>query len=152
MPEAQKHIVWRILERKVFLFVNLVLLTLLVLSFSREFLRDYQINSEISQLRAEAEDLEARNLDIASLNAEFETETFLEEEARLRLGLSQVGEQVVVINEADPNATLAINETTGVQPTTFVDSETVDVSNVARWYYYFFDQEKYQYVKLYEYR
>ena len=152
MPELQKHIVWRILDRKVFLAVNLILLTLLVLSFSREFLRDYQINHEISQLREEAKALEARNLDIANLNAEFETETFLEEEARLRLGLSQPGEQVVVINESDPTTTLAMGDLTGAQPATFTDSKTVEVSNASRWYYYFFDQEKYQYVKFYEYR
>lgn len=152
MPEPKKNFVWGILERKVFLMINLFILILLVVSFGREFLRDYQIDREITALREQAEELEARNLEIADLNAEFETEGFLEGEARLRLGLSKPGEQVVVIEEAGAEVLGAETATlTGVTPGS-VPVEHEQYHNAARWYFYFFNQDKYQYLKFYEYR
>jgi cell division protein FtsB len=151
MPAPKKHFLRRILELRLFLVINLFILFFLSLSFGREFLRDYQIQREIKGLRAEAESLEARNLEIASYNADLQTVEFLEEEARLRLGLAEPGEQLVVIVD-DQVAGSSDGQEELVSDKLITHNsqlETTDVSNPTRWYYYFFDQDKFVTLKAY---
>ncbi len=152
MPEVRRNFIWRILELRSFLVVNLIILMFLTLSFGREFVRDYRIQQEIDNLRMEAEELEVHNLEIAKLNAELETETFLEEEARLKLGLLKPGEQLVVVVDEGVAGAPVID---GGDETVFdfvpsvSQEEEINISNPKRWWYYFFDHNKYQTIKIY---
>ena len=150
MPAPKKHFLRRIVELRLFLVINLFILFFLSLSFGREFLRDYQIQREIKGLRAEAESLEARNLEIASYNADLQTVEFLEEEARLRLGLADPGEQLVVIVDDQITESGGQEDSVSDKLTTHNSQLTTsDISNPTRWYYYFFDQDKFVTLKAY---
>lgn len=149
MPEVKKKLIRRILEHKGFMAVNLIILLFIGMSFGREFYRDYEIQSEINALRAEAEQLTAHNFEISKLNASLETETFLEEEARLKLGLSKPGERlVVVVDEGPETISLGLN---GSGEEGIPREELENVSNPERWYYYFFNQHKFELLKAYGY-
>jgi len=99
MPVHKKPFYRRLLEFRLFFVVNAVILVLLALSFGREFLRNMEIQHDIADLKAQATSLEAKSLEIAQLNTAFQTESYIEREARLKLGLKKPGEEVVVVQE-----------------------------------------------------
>jgi len=152
MPAPQKNFLRRVLELRLFLVVNLLILLFLTLSFGREFFRDYQIQHEIQALQDKAEELETRNLEVTQLNAGFETEMFLEEEARLRLGLVDPGEQVVVILDEQNDQGSMINDQASEElKTQNSQLTTVAVSNPKRWYHYFFNHDQFLNIKTHGY-
>jgi len=152
MPEHKKSFIRRILELRIFLVVNLLVLGFLALSFGREFMRDWEINREIDALRTEAEELQAHNLEIAQLNNELNSEMFIEGEARLKLGLVKPGEQLVVVMDDEAADSGVVTETYApVQHLDYEPAELDTVANPTKWWYYFFDHAKYQTLKIYGY-
>ncbi|NBS41615.1 septum formation initiator family protein, partial [bacterium] len=97
MPEARKPFWKRILEFRLLFVINAVVLVALALSFGREWMRNREIRDQIAALQSQAQALETRNLEIADLNTAFRTQSFIEREARLKLGLKKPGENVVII-------------------------------------------------------
>ncbi|MDA1038429.1 MAG: septum formation initiator family protein [bacterium] len=119
-----------------------MLFLFLAFSFGREYMRNRQIQMSIAQLETQAQYLEIRNVEIAQLNAELESERFLEKEARLRLGLAKPGERVVIISDGSNEDMMARG-----------DKEELDLSTIStlqRWWMYFFDTEQFDRVKLIE--
>ncbi|MBU1705805.1 septum formation initiator family protein, partial [Patescibacteria group bacterium] len=119
-----------------------LVLAFLGIIFGREFIRTREIQQDIDLLQNRADELAARNLQIMELSTAFQTESFIEREARLKLGLKRAGEEVVVIQSGNQ----AIN-----QPNTFQDpklvlaeQELAAVDNPTKWWYYFFEQHKYE--------
>lgn len=64
---------------------------------TQELYQDYLLQKEISALEEEAEKLESRRLELLEVAERIQSGEFLEEEARLKLGLQRPGEQVVVV-------------------------------------------------------
>lgn len=145
MPDARKPLWKRLIEFRLLFLVNAVVLVALAFSFGREWVRNREIQQEIARLQEQAGSLEARNLEIADLNTAFRTESFIEREARLKLGMKKPGETVVVIqgertqdaagtagtdgagNAEDPRLLLAVADASG------------EVANPRKWWYYFFE-------------
>jgi len=149
MRAPKKSFIRRILELRMFMVVNLLILFFLSLSFGREFLRDYQIQSEINNLRTDAESIEARNFEITDYNAELQTQAYLEEEARLRLGLGDPGENLVIIIDQEGEQMIDSEISAEQLITNNYQLATLEASNPERWYYYFFDHEKFINLKVY---
>lgn len=134
---------------RIFLVINLVILFFLALSFGKEFMRNYDIQKEINELQARADDLESRNSEIAKLSTVIQTEFFVEREARLKLGLSKPGEKVVIIEGVQELTDRGAERTGDVidhinQFTS--DDEAVDlksINNVTLWWYYFFNKPRF---------
>lgn len=88
------------------------------------------IEEEIARLELEADKIEEKNGELASLVERMTDTDFAEREARLKLGLRRPGEQVIVIEpETDKSAE--------AQP----QSEEL-VGNPERWWYYFFERDR----------
>lgn len=124
----------RILRLRVILVLNVVLLFFVVVSFGREYVRNYEIDKEIKNLEAEAQKLESENENILSLVNRLQTADYLEEEARLKLGLKKPGEQVVVIPEPEMDAAAG-------QEIVLAANEEKEPSNPRLWWNYFFQQQ-----------
>lgn len=105
----------------------LVVLVFVSISLVREIARNRTIDTEIRKIEEEAARLEAKNLEILDLVKELEDTDFLEKEARLKLGLQKLGEQVVVINRVAQNG--------GVLDEPY---ELNNLSNPTKWWHYFF--------------
>lgn len=118
----------------------------LVFSFGREFVRDYSIRQEIAALEAEKASLEAENSDITSFMASIQTETYIEREARIKLGLAKPGEQVVVLPSSG-EANQGQDESGSVVEITMADLSSI--ANPSKWWYYFFDINKFDMIKIY---
>lgn len=135
----------RLLSSRTFLLINLVILGFLIFSFGREFISDYSIRQEIAALEAEKTVLENENSEIISLMNSIQTETYIEREARIKLGLAKPGENVVVLSNSD-------NKQTQTEVNYAAEITTQDLSSIAnyrKWWYYFFDINKFDMIKIY---
>jgi len=65
---------------------------------SREGYRRYKVEKEISELKQQIENLQEENSSLYALLEHFQSEEFLEKEARLKLNLIKRGEKLVIID------------------------------------------------------
>ncbi len=137
---------WRLL-----LVVNLLVIVFLGLSLSREIVRSRAIGSEIAQLQAQADELAAQNIDLSELRTAMQTESYIEREARLKLGMKKPGETVVVVQ--DDAAELVDGEIVSANdPLGLIlgDASVTVVANPTKWWYYFFDKNLFNALSDYE--
>lgn len=113
-----------------FLLVGVGVLGLLFIGFGREYVRNRQIENEIAALQAEHDQLEDGRLASLELIGDLSSEYYLEREARMKRGLGEPGETLVVVDLKDQ-----------LKPEGEVLGATADdgLRNPARWFYYFFD-------------
>jgi cell division protein FtsB len=140
MPNIQAPLIQRILSFRYLFILNLVVLAVLAVAFGREYIRDHEIQADITALQAKADELAARNLQIMELHAALQTESYIEKEARLKLGMKKPGEQVVVV-KTDQNAVAegwALTDTPAVRKTA-----PMAIANPTKWWYYFFDKNQF---------
>jgi len=140
----------RLLSSRTFLLVNFIILAFLFFSFGREFARNYMIRQEIDELTTEKEALEAENLELSSFMSSVQTETYIEQEARIKLGLSKPGEKVVILsdsqveNSTEGDGSLDLNKVDN-----FFVPDPSSLANPLKWWYYFFDINKFDMIKIY---
>ena len=132
MPQPRQGKLRRVLGLRTFLIINLVILFLVTLSFGREFVRNYEIDKEIGNLEKRASSLESQNQEILELAERLNTDDYLEQEGRMRLGLKKPGENVVIISEPE-DITVPVQELGDVPA-----SQENNDSNPRLWWEYFF--------------
>lgn len=82
----------------------LIFLIFLFFSFfplAKNYSRKQMLDSEVAELKKEIEEFKAKNLEFSELFDYLETDTALEEKARLSLGLKGPNEEVFVIEDID---------------------------------------------------
>lgn len=138
----------RLLQLRVFLIVNLVILFFLSLSFGREWVRNASIEGQINDLQQEKATLESRNVELLSLGATIQTQYYLETEGRLKYGLRKPGEELVIVTPEDSAQTAPTEATTDGTVNATGDGQVASavpvVGNAKRWWDYFFDQGGYR--------
>jgi cell division protein FtsB len=154
MPAQRLALHKRFLRFRWLLLINLVLVAVLGMSLGREYMRSRDIQTQIDELTAQAEALQAHNLELTELATAFQTESYLEREARLKLGLKKPGETVVIVQE-EQGRSISTNDQ-GKQNASEVPSSDpraaltqeqgalMALANPWKWWYYFFDQSRYQ--------
>src|SRR3990167_8055961 len=116
MPVAHFSFVRRVLGFRYFVAVNLVLAILIGGALTREYLRQRENRSDIAALRAQADALSARQLQLLELGTTLQTESAIEREARLKLGLKKPGETVVVVRAEAPGYPLSVTAGVATDP------------------------------------
>lgn len=106
---------------------GIFLLVFISVSLVKEIVRRYEVNKEISQLETEIGRLESRNGELDQLITFFNTDEFLEQEARTRLNLQKPQEQVIII----PDLKLAPREEQKA-------NLELSLTNPHRWWNHFF--------------
>ena len=130
--------------------MNLVIIVLLSLSFGRQFVRDREIQKEIAELQEEADALLAKNISITELQTAVQTKSFIEREARLKLGMKKEGESVVIVKETVFDESELDENVDASDPLGLVLDEMADVvfvPNHTKWWYYFFNKNEYKKIK-----
>jgi hypothetical protein len=119
---------------------------------SREVIRSRAIGEEIAQLQAKADALAAQNIDLSELRIAMQTESYIEREARLKLGLKKPGETVVVVQDQTQMLTRNGDIDTNDPLDLVLDDQEmpVAVANPTRWWYYFFDKHAFNKITSYE--
>ncbi len=110
------------------LIIGLILVTLFI-SIGRNLVRSYEIKKETSLLKEEVQKLEGRNKELSYLINFFNTNSFAEEQARLKLGLGKPGESAIVVQGEETR-----NPSAAAAP-----AETAINSNPKKWWNYFFN-------------
>ncbi len=147
----------RLIRSRFLIVVNLSVIIFLGMSLGREWVRSRTIDAEIAALQAQTDDLVTTNQEMLNLQTAMQTESFIEREARLKLGLKKLGETVVVIKDGQ-NDSLDEDTTNPTDPLGYViDEQTDDTSfgadnlaNPLKWWYYFFDRNIFNDLVTYE--
>lgn len=135
MRAQSQNPVLRVLRLRSLLALNAVALALLGAAFAREWVRNREIRAQIAGLEGQTRQLEARNLEIAELATMLQSESAIEREARLKLGLRKAGESAVVVRRDAP----APRPERASAPAALASAP-----NPSKWWAYFFDQPQYR--------
>ncbi|MBN1325731.1 septum formation initiator family protein [Candidatus Falkowbacteria bacterium] len=127
--KRKKSIFPDLLFSKFFLIFCVVIFLAVLFYLAKGTIRTYKINTEITDLEREISHLENQNEGLAQLINYLKSDTFIEQEAKLKLGLKKPGENLVVIpqiNEAQNNSDKIVEEQ----------------KNPAKWWAYFFNNNQ----------
>ena len=113
---------------KFFLIFCVVIFLIILFGLANGTIKNYRVDSEITGLQKEIQIMENQNQDFVKLVSFLKSESFIEQEAKLKLGLKKPGENLVVIPQNDQ----------------LVDPESIKtdsqlLSNPAKWWEYFFE-------------
>lgn len=122
---SKKRAVQQVLFSRLFILVGVVLLGFILVGIAKGAVKEYRVDQEIEALEKEITSLEKENTNFSQLITYLQSDAFVEQEAKRKLGLRREGEQVVVIPQRGTSGTGAENKTN-------------DVSNFVKWWQYFF--------------
>ena len=127
-----------------FYLVNILLIVVVGFSFGREMIRSRDIAKQIQSLQNQSQALQTQHLAIKDLKNAVQTESFVEREARLKLGLKKPGESLVILkNEQTKNT----SESTKNDESLNGETKTLEqktLANSTKWWYYFFNKQAYR--------
>lgn len=136
----------RLFHSRWFYIVNVVLVLIVGFSFVREIIHSRDITRQIQSLQKQSELLQAQHLAIGDLKNAVQTESYVEREARLKLGLQKPGESLVILKNdvssrsADDTSDSRKRSGTEEQKNTPQKS----LANSSKWWYYFFNKQAYR--------
>lgn len=105
------NLISKILYSQIFLaFLGLILIILICIPLIKNLNKRNRVDKEIKKIENEISELELENKDFKKLISYLESEEFVEEQARLNLGLKKQGEKVVVIQNNKDLAKININD------------------------------------------
>lgn len=117
-------------ESRLVLMLLLLLAAFFIVGIGRELFRRYSLDQQFTDLEQTIAELEADNAELTGLISYFQSDTYQEEQARLKLGFASPGERAVTV----PIGDAAEPETTTATQAAAATTE----SNVALWIDYFF--------------
>jgi len=118
----------RFLYSKYSTVILVAIFLLVIIALGRETYRNYGINQEIKQLQEKIDELQKSNADFSEMQKYFQSEEFLEKEARLKLNLMKDGEKLIIVKQ---NESIIAGQDSG-------EAESGDISNIKKWWQYFF--------------
>ncbi|MBI5794247.1 septum formation initiator family protein [Candidatus Uhrbacteria bacterium] len=148
----------RLIRSRYLMVVNVLVILFLGMSLGRETVRSRAIDAQIADLQARADNLTKDNQAMLELQTAMQTESFIEREARLKLGLKKPGETVVVLRDDEQDQAQG-EETDPTDPLHYVidpstgnpaDGMQTDIGNPLKWWYYFFDKSTFNDLVAYE--
>lgn len=111
---------------------NLAVLLVVGVATIRESYRGWTVDNEISNLEQKAQDLEGRKSQLGVLASQIQDQSFIERQARAKLGLQKPGEHVVILEGVAATQT-AWQIDVVTPPANAPDT----LSNPRRWWRYF---------------
>lgn len=150
MNKSSTHVLIRLFHTRWFFIVNLVLVLIVAISFTREIVHSHDIAMQIRSLQNQSQTLQTQHLAIADLKNAVQTESFVESEARLKLGLKKPGESLVILKNEKGSQTPSNlsrgkeGERTGSGVDESVSSTKKPLANSTKWWYYFFNKQAYR--------
>jgi len=142
IQKSKKNIFARIFFNQKFLaFVGLIIIILISIPLSKNISQRYKINQQVKQLQQEIANLQNKNIDLKQFVSYLESNQFIEEQARLKLGLKKEGEQVAVVETQGGQEKEGSATTTSIFniPGLAMEQLSKPITNAQRWWKYFFE-------------
>lgn len=138
----KKNLIYRLVASQKFLaLLGLVVIILISFPLVKNVSRGYKVNQEIKELEKEITNLESKNSNFKDLISYLESDQFVEEQARLKLGLKKEGETVAVIKNGLLNKTENNLEATSSSifniPGLSKVKPVAPINNPQKWWKYF---------------
>ncbi|MDP3043056.1 MAG: septum formation initiator family protein [bacterium] len=138
----KQNLLTRILfNQKTLALVGLAVIILISFPLAKNISQRYKISQEIKELESEINNLENQNTNLKEFMNYLESDQFVEEKARLNLGLKKEGEEVAVISNESATIQNNGNKKEGAAGGIFgIEKEepAEPVGNPRRWWRYFF--------------
>jgi cell division protein FtsL len=122
-----KHIFPDLIFSKFFVVFCLFLFLVILFGLAKGTIKSHKVSAEVQQLQQEISRLDSQNQDFEQLVKYLNTDTFIEQEAKLKLGLKKANENLVII----PDSEISVKENT--------INENEAKSNPEKWWAYFFN-------------
>jgi cell division protein FtsB len=122
----------RLIYSKIFFVVGLIILILFTAALGKRIVEHYKINQEITKLDQEVTKLESHNAELEKLAEYLNTDLYVEEAARIKLGLQKPDESVVIV----PEESFQSEEKSG--DLTSPEKRSPEETNAGKWWNYFF--------------
>lgn len=120
----------KLLYSKSFIIFLIIVLILVVIALFRESYRYFRISQEIKGLENRIEDFKKENEELTGMERYFESEEFLEKQARLKLNLTKPGEKVIIVKTPED-----------LQQNQQEQIIAKEISNIQKWWDYFFGRK-----------
>lgn len=117
----------KLLYSKSFIVFLVIILILVIIALGRESYRYFRVSQDIKDLEKRIEELEKTNEELARMEEYFQSEEFLEKEARLKLNLTKLGEKLIIVKTPE-----------GMEGEGQETTVAKEISNIQRWWEYFF--------------
>lgn len=118
----------KLLYSKYFICFLVIVFILVVIALGRESYRYFRINQEVKNLEKKIEELKTSNEELSAMKEYFQSNEFLEKEARLKLNLTKPGEKLIIIKQIEGDLK-EIEKKEGIAK---------EISNLQKWWNYFF--------------
>lgn len=128
----------RWLRSRAIIFITLAVFLIVCFTLGRELLRRQSVSRDVERLQSEISSLEKQNTELGQLLAYLKSPIYLEEEARLKLGLKKSGESVVAVppESAEINS---VNTDSSSNSSRSAGSESTE-NNPRKWWRYLWRQ------------
>lgn len=132
--QRQQWSIGSILKSPAFTIFAIFGIVIIGMALTKEIIHKIEVRKQISGLEVEIAQLEQQNSELSDLMDYFQSSSYLEKEAREKLGLKTNGENVVIIPQTSNNLNNVDNQETASAQTT-----SSQVSNPIKWKQYFFN-------------
>jgi cell division protein FtsB len=120
----------KLLYSKFFIAFLVIIFVLALIALGRESYRYFRVSQNIKNLEERIENLETKSEELSKMEGYFQSEEFLEKEARLKLNLTKPGEKLIIIKT--PEDLEEGQEQEGVV--------AKEIFNIQKWWNYFFSK------------
>jgi len=128
--KRKKNIFPNLLFSKFFLIFCIVLFLFILFALAKSTIRTQKVDMETTDLQKEIKQLENQNQELGQLIDYLKSDTFIEQEAKLKLGLKNPDEYLVVIPKQE------------LGPETKTEVNNQQLTNPSKWWLYFFGNIK----------
>ena len=123
-------------NQKFLVLAGVITIILISIPLAKNISQRYEIDQEIKEMEREIAELESRNRSLSGVISYLESDRFIEEQARLQMGLKKHGEEVAVIKENEGAGEFLMNEYGGSDGNINSNGQ---ISNPRKWWRYFFE-------------
>ncbi len=141
LNKKKKNFSNTIFNQKFLTAIGLVVILLISLPLVKNINQRHKINTEIKSLEKDIKTLENDNSKLKGLINYLESDQFVEEQARLNLGLKKEGEQVIVATNLQDSSMVSDVVSNSMIKIPWLETSVSreNVTNPQRWLIYFFE-------------
>jgi len=125
---------------KIYIILGIVLIIVFSAAASKEFLKKHQLDNEIADLESEIDRLKVEEDEFIKLIDNYNSENYIEQEARVNFNYKKRGEKVVVIKTDNDKVYLNSNDNMPEESNSNQVERGFNTDNLKLWWDYFFGE------------